>query len=387
MRIVIVVEEFDPEKGYLEYYLAKELETLGNDVSVVTFASSNFSKIRLKEGFDVINVPYFSIIQGYHVPNLQGIVNLFRFMRIKKPDVLHCQPLDSPLSLLLASWKSFFNYKIVGSILTQLNLAFSQWGIKKKMFFSLSRIAVKVFVSKKCAIVYAKTQELAKLLSRSYDVPLRRFQIVPLGSDPKLFKFDLDARTRFRKRLGFSENDVVLVYSGKLDSTKGLDILIKALAPIARNTDEIKLLIIGKGDPLFVNYLNQLISKVGLEKKVVLHPWVNKALIPSLFSASDIGVWPGLSSISIVDAASIGLPLVIARVPVETFAIEGNNGFSFQPGNVTELRKHLQLLIQDSALRKVMGRNSRSLVEQKLNWTSIGKSYLETYTSVCEVPI
>ena len=113
---------------------------------------------------------------------------------------------------------------------------------------------------------------------------------------------------------------------------------------------------------------------------MIFHPWVNRKTLNSLYSASDIGVWPGLSSVSIVDAASSGLPLVIARYPVETYAIENGNGFAFEIDNVEELRRYLEILIYDDKLRKEMGRKSRELVENKLNWKSITTRYLKAYT-------
>ena len=376
------MEEFDSAKSYLEYYLAKELTTLGNGVCVFTFGlSKEKSRIMSTEGFEVINIPHFVTIQGYHVPNLQGLAYILRFIKAKEPDVIHCQPLDSPLSLILFAFKSFYNYKIVGTIMTQLNLVFSPWGLKKKILFSMSKIVVDTFVAKRTEAVIAKTGELARVLSRSYRVPEKKFRIIPLGSDPEIFKFSSEERYRLRKKLGFSDTDVVLVYSGKLDSTKGLDVFLKAFALISINNDGVKLLIIGKGDAKFTEYLKQLVSDLGVGNKVVFQSWVEKTLIPSFYSASDIGVWPGLSSISIVDAASTGLPLVISRCPVETFAIENENGFSFEIGNVQELRRYLEILIRDDGLRKRMGQKSRQLVEQTLNWSSITGKYLTAYTS------
>ena len=84
-------------------------------------------------------------------------------------------------------------------------------------------------------------------------------------------------------------------------------------------------------------------------------------------------------SISIVNAASIGLPLVIADAPVEKFAIENENGFAFKIGDVATLQKILKKLVEDKELRKEMGQKSRQLVEQKLNWKNIASQYLEVY--------
>jgi glycosyltransferase involved in cell wall biosynthesis len=383
MKIAIVVEEFDPNKRYLEYYLARELTKLGHRVYIFTFGwSKGPSRTMLKEGFEVVNVPHFAEIGDYHVPNFRGVAIIFKFIKVEKLDIIHCQPLDSPLSLLFIAWKRLFKYKIVGSIMTQLNLVFSPWNIKKKILFSLSKIVVTEYVEKRSEIIFAKNRELTKLISRSYDVPQNKFRTIPLGADPELFKFDSESRILQRKKLGLSENDVVIVYSGKIDPSKSLDVFVGALAPIVIRNGKVKLLIIGKGELFYTKHLEKLISNLKITNNVIFHPWVNRTMLPSFYSASDIGVWPGLSSISIVDAASTGLPVVIARYPVETYAVENENGFTFEIGNAKELRECLEILVRDDKLRKEMGCRSRLLVEQKLNWRTITLQYLHAYTSV-----
>jgi glycosyltransferase involved in cell wall biosynthesis len=387
LKIVITVEEFDFDKAYLEYHLAKELIRLGHSIYVFTFNCRNkLQRSALSShGLEVVCIPHFVSIHGYHIPSFAGIAYVHKFVKNKRPDIIHCMPLDSPLSLIFIMWKKLFNYKIVGSILTQLNMVFSPWGIKQKILFAISKITVALCVAKESSIVFAKTVELARLLSRSYGVPQDKFRIVSLGSDPSLYEFDFDERIRIRKKLGISESDVVLVYSGKLNYTKGLDVLIRALAPIVVKNNRAKLLIIGKGDVSFVQYLKRLVASLRLKQNVIFHPWIHKNSIPSFYSASDIGVWPGLSSVSIVDAASTGLPLVIARYPVDTFAIENGNGFAFEIGNVEELGTFLKVLIYDSGLRKEMGQKSRLLVEEKLNWRAITQRYIDIYTNVLKL--
>ena len=71
-----------------------------------------------------------------------------------------------------------------------------------------------------------------------------------------------------------------------------------------------------------------------------------------------------------------------AASPIEIYGIEYGNGFTFEPGNVEELRKYLKILIYDDKLRHEMGKKSSLLVKEKLNWASITTSYLDTYSQV-----
>jgi glycosyltransferase involved in cell wall biosynthesis len=310
---------------------------------------------------------------------------LFNLLRVERIDIIHCQPLGSILSLFFIATKNLFNFKIVGSIVTQLNLVFSSWGLGKKILFAFSKIIISHYVAKNTEIIFAKTSGLAKIISRSYNIPQGKFRIIPLGADPELFKFNSEARASIRKKLGMSEDDVIIVYSGKIDSSKRLHILIEALSPIIKRDRRVKLLIIGRGDAEYIELLKKLISDENIAENVIFHPWVDRTMLNSLYSASDIGVWPGLSSISIVEAASSGLPLIIARYPVEIYAVENGNGFTFKIDDVNELRKCLEMLIYDEKLRREMGYKSRKLVEEKLNWKTITLKYLEAYMDARKV--
>jgi len=386
MKVVIGCESFDPRLGYLEKYLAEELSKLGHEVFVITFSGcGRVSRLVLRDHLEVIYIPYtLKIAKSFHIPSFRGIVYIIRFLKEKKPHIVHCQPIGSPLSIVFLLFKNVFGYKVVGSIATQLNIIFSRWNLTKKILFYLSKVIIARYAEKRTEIFFAKTKGLVRILSRIYGVSQDKFRIIPLGTDPELFKFDRKARISVRKKLGISEDDIVVIYSGKINYPKRLHILIEAIAPIIRRNSKVKLLIVGKGDARYVRFLRKLATDMNIIKNVIFHPWVDRKILNSFYSASDIGVWPGLSSISIVDAASSGLPLIISRYPVETYAVENGNGFTFEIDNVKELRKYLEILICNDKLRKEMGRRSRELVERKLNWRTITIEYLKAYASVYE---
>ena len=380
MNIIITVENFDPNKGYLEYYLAKELTELGHKVYVFTFTkNNNISVSTLKEGFQVIRIPYFAVINGYHIPSFNGASYIIKIIKTGKPDVIHAQPLFSPLSLFFISVMRLFNYKIVGSLMTGTFLLNS---IYKRIKFSFVKIITKNYLMDKIDLVFVKNHELMKRVTDSFDIQLEKFCVIPLGADPELFKFSAEARIQLRQLLDLDTNDIVIVYSGKITPTKDIDILIKTLGPIIVGNQKIKFLIVGKGDTAYINYLIRITSDLKISENVIFHPWVHRTKLSDIYSTSDIAVWPGGPSISIVEAASVGLPLIINQSPIEIYAIEFGNGFAFERGNINELKKYLEILINDEKMRREMGLKSRSLIEQKLNWKHITTQYLNAYNRV-----
>ncbi|MEM1510619.1 MAG: glycosyltransferase family 4 protein [Nitrososphaerota archaeon] len=377
MRIVITVEQFDPDKGYTEYYLARELTELGHKVYIFTYGwNKPLSPIMFKEGFQIISIPHIGIVNGYHIPSPRAVAYIIEFIKKEKPDIIHCQPLYSPLSLIFINCRWLSGYRVMGSLITGEYLINS---VVKNLLYILAKMAVEYWIKNKIALFFSISKELKVLLLRLFNIPSQKIRVIPLGADSELFKFDTVVRRKVRVLLGLSDEDVVVVYTGKIIPSKELDVLINAIAPIIKENSKVKLLISGKGDISYMKYLKELCFKLGILNNVIFHPWVHRTKLPEIYSASDIAVWPGGPSISIVEAASVGLPVIIKRSPIEIYAIEYGNGFAFERGNVNELNEYLEALINDNKLRMEMGLKSRLLVEQKLNWKNITKQYLEAY--------
>jgi len=249
MKIIIEVENFDPSSGYLERYLAEGLSKLGHKVYIFTFGKNTKVLREISGVFKVVYIPSIGRVANvFHLPSFNGVLYIIKFLKMEKPNIVHCQPLGSLLSIVFLLFKKGFRYKIVGSIATQLNTVFSPWNFTKTMLFYMSKIFIAHYVEKRTELFFAKTKELAKILSSVYDVSQDKFRIIPLGTDPELFKFNCNSRVSIRKKLGFSKDDILIVYSGKINFSKRLHILIEALSPIIKKDRRVKFLIIGKGD-------------------------------------------------------------------------------------------------------------------------------------------
>lgn len=379
MKIVIVVEEFDPDKGYLEYYLGRELIKLGHRVSILTFGwSKTISKTMLTEGFEVVNIPHVAVVNPYHIPSLSSIAYIIRFIKSENPDIVHCQPLSSPLSLIFVFFQQLFNYKIVGSLITG---EYSINSTTANLKYDLAKIITEHYLKNKTGLFFAKSDGWKKVLLQLFNIPDEKISIIPLGADSELFKFDSEPRISMRNLLGLVADDILVIYTGKIIQSKKLHILLKAMAPIIRKNHKVKLLIVGKGEAHYMEYLKDLSSNLEVSNNVIFNSWVHRTELPKYYSTSDIAVWPGSVSISIIEAASVGLPLIVKRSPIIKYAIAHENGFTFKPDNITELGQCLEKLINNCKLRNDMGKKSRLLVEQKLNWRTITHQYLDAYRS------
>jgi 1,4-alpha-glucan branching enzyme len=81
---------------------------------------------------------------------------------------------------------------------------------------------------------------------------------------------------------------------------------------------------------------------------------------------------------------STGLPVVIPKSKWTNHLLKNENGFSYQEGEIAELRRCIRTLLNNVELRREMGRRGRELVKRELNWSNIAEEYLKIYTSVLE---
>lgn len=312
------------------------------------------------------------------LPKVSKITYIKKFLKKEKPDIIHCQPLFSPISLIFLTLKNYFSYKIVGSLITG---EYSITSFISKIKYITIKLLTEHYIRKKTTYFFVKSEPWKKIILQLFNISPKKIIEIPLGADSDLFKLDLRIRKTMRKELGFSPEEIVIIYSGKIIQTKKLHLLFNAIAPVIKKNSKVKLLIVGRGKQLYLKQLKKIACSLGIAEKIIFHSWVTRRILFKFYNAADIAVWPGSISISIIEAASVGLPVVIKRSPISRYKISNENGLDFKKDNVVELNHCLRQLIMNPRLRERMGQNSRRLVEQKLNWKTIAQQYLESYNS------
>lgn len=124
-----------------------------------------------------------------------------------------------------------------------------------------------------------------------------------------------------RKQLGFSKDDFVIVYSGRINQDKGVSELIDAMLRI-KKTSNIKLMIIGgsffgntNNEDFFIRSLKEK-SKT-LEERIVFTGFIPYEDVPYYLHLADIAVLPSMwdepFGLTIAEALAAGLPLITTR--------------------------------------------------------------------------
>jgi glycosyltransferase involved in cell wall biosynthesis len=387
LRVLHVTNFFDPDVGYAEYYLAKCQLKLGLDIKVLC---SDYSVQGKK-----LQSPGYSIVDGVGVSRLntaflfRGDVCFFNPIRFEQilrefsPEVVYCRSLLAPLSQEILSLKKKYRYKIVGDLITGSGTdAFSR--VSDFGTTLLLRHFLRFWLLSNTDAFCVCSPSIEKWVGNSLKYPKSKIFFVPLGADHELFKPNLQARLKTRALLGLSDNDVVAIHTGKLLPHRRLSDLLIASKSVIEQFPNFKIVFVGKGSPSYERVLKSLVAELRIERNFIKLEPVHRIHLNDFYNAADFAVWPGGFSISMIEAMSSGLPLIIPKSDWTKHYLEYSNGFSFRAGDVGALSSLLRLMVENQELRESLAARSRKLIEDKLNWNSIAKKHIEIYNKCLE---
>ena len=227
----------------------------------------------------------------------------------------------------------------------------------------LKKLAWKAFIRvyRQLDVITTPTKTAADLI-RSLGL---KNLIIPISNGVNLDKFNPQKNGHYLKKRYKLKNEPVLLFVGRLDKEKRIDVLIKAL-PNALTHINAKLIITGKGTER--SSLAKLAKRLGVTKNVIFTGFVADKDLPFLYRIADIFVIASiaeLQSIATMEAMASGLPVVAAAVmALPELVRSGKNGYLFDQGDTATLANQIIRIIKNPPLKKRMSENSLKLIKQ-----------------------
>jgi len=301
------------------------------------------------------------------------------------PDIVHAHGEASFLSVLSVLYKHSLHYKVI--IDSHVALLQTRSILRRALFHILSKNLIYRYLLRKADGYIAVSESSRECLSREWGINYDRIRMIPLGADKFLFSPNITKRKSLRSKLGIDDNEVVVIYAGKIIPSKDIDVLLLALVPLIHRYKNVKVLLVGSGNEEYLSRLRQIANKCKIGDSVLFHSFVDKTILPDFYNVADVGVWPGAPSITILEAMAAGLPIVIPRYDVTNTEnlhhyLEYGNGFDFERGNMNELTGSLEKLVTSKNLRHEMGSKSRKLIVERLGWDTIAKETSSFYSEI-----
>ncbi|MFC2017364.1 glycosyltransferase family 4 protein [Chloroflexota bacterium] len=390
MRILHVIDYFQPKLGYQETFLPKEHAKLGHEVHVVTSErynpivySGNATKLIL--GKRILGAGFF-IEEGIKVWRLKTLFELPHAIWMRgldskiqelKPDIVIMHGIINFSAIRIAKLKKKLgNFKLI----CDDHMAFGASRSRLRILYPLFKWTFSHLIQEAADALVGVADTSKMFMHKTYGIPLERITVIPLGADDELFRFDEAIRQEIRKQLSVNEDDIVFIYAGKIVPVKGPHLLVEAALKLMNGYGKLKVILLGNGAESYIEGIKQAINAQYLKDRFIWHDAVPNKELHKFYSAANVAVWPREASLSMMEAMACNLPIIISDSSEITERVGHDNGLTYHEGDVSDLAGQMERLL-DPELRRKMGQNGRKFVEEGLSWKIIARQFIEIVSS------
>lgn len=221
-----------------------------------------------------------------------------------------------------------------------------------------------------------------------------KIKVIPCGVDLKLFKpVPMSEAKRF---LGLSTEKEFILFVGRIDAIKGIDVLIKAFDYLMSKNfkwkKELGLIIIGGEVDLSIREENQewqrlkkLVVRLGLQEQIAFWGPQRQDLLPYFYSAAQALILPSrYESFSMValEAMACGTTVIASDVGGLPFTIkDGENGFLIPEGDWVGLGEKISEILENQNLKNKIKKKAFTKAKN-FAWPLITQKVLSIYDSL-----
>ena len=251
------------------------------------------------------------------------------------------------------------------------------------------RIRVEGEIAQQADLLIASTTDEADDLVRSYKADPEHIYVVPPGIDLATFQ-PLD-RAEARRKIGYGPGRVLL-FVGRLERLKGVDVAIKALALLRdRDHDDLRLIVLGEdvrdGDESEKERLKAVATSLGVRDRVDFLGSVAHHELPYFYAAADAVVMPSYSEsfgLVALEAQACGRPVVASGVSgLRSVVRDEVSGYLIDGHDPALYAERIGRLLADPELAQQMGMRGR-LLAQRFSWTRTADRLEELFENVIE---
>jgi glycosyltransferase involved in cell wall biosynthesis len=225
--------------------------------------------------------------------------------------------------------------------------------------------------------------EEEKMLAGKYTFGAPVF-VVPLGLDIDEYSYK-SPKGKLFSRFPELNGQKIILFLGRVNFKKGLDVLVNAFAAVARERGDVHLLIAGPDDSDYGKKVTAWLKKENVYKKTTIAGMLQGEEKLEALTYSSVFVLPSYSEnfgIAVLEAMACGLPVVVSeKVNLWPSVVEAKAGLVAPCDAGIFSRKTLNIL-NDDDLAHQMGMNGIALVRNKFSWQEISLKLQSMYSSL-----
>jgi glycosyltransferase involved in cell wall biosynthesis len=386
MKILVVVPALGdiyggPSKSVIE--LTEALGNRGIDVDLVTTNANGVETLDVplncwleKDNYRIQYFPYWAI-QDYKI---SWSLTKWLWNNVKNYDLVHTNAIFS-YAILPAYWacqKNRIPYIVTPrGMLEPWALSYKAW--KKKFYYDLFE---KPALNRANAIQMLASTEARRTESLNIKTP---FTIIPNGVHKQDFE-PLVSPELFYQEFPNTRDKQLIIFLGRIDPKKGLDLLADAMGKIHLNFPLAHLIIAGSDNIGFLPTARQYFADANCLDKVTFTGLLTGELKYSALSAADFYVAPSYSegfSMSVLEGMASGLPCIITT-GCNFPEAEQNKAAYVVDINGSKIANALTQCLQNPNEAKATGQRARTLILEQYTWDTIATKLINTYAAIIE---
>ena len=258
----------------------------------------------------------------------------------------------------------------------------SEWSFQHKGWKKLPyRKAALDKILKNAFALHAITQaEKERIAELGYDTPV---MVAPNGIDPTPFD-ELPDPSAFLEKYPALEGKRVILFMGRLNPNKGLDILAHSFSTLRIQFPDATLLIAGPDEEGTQKKVETILRSEGTLDSVIFTGMLTGEDRLAAMSTADLFVLPSYSegfSIAILEAMAARLPIVITDGCNFPEVADHEAGFVVEASQIP-VAQAIGSLLSDTELRYRMGDHGRKLVTERYTWQAAASKIADKYSSL-----
>jgi len=190
--------------------------------------------------------------------------------------------------------------------------------------------------------------------------------IIPVSNGIDLKRFNLNNNGDYLKeKYKIPANRLSVLYVGRLDKEKRIDMIIAAMPEIIKKVDA-HLVLGGVGKLRYS--LEEQVKNLGLQDRVTFVGFVPDEDLPNLYRLANLFAIAGiaeLQSVVTMEAMASGLPILgVNAVALPELIHDGENGYLFSENNIQELAERAIMILLNKELQAQMSAKSLEIIQR-----------------------
>lgn len=380
MKIVIVTPYYAPAWAYggppkLLHEFAQALKQRGHNVKIISCDVLDHRRSK----------PYYDLIEGISVYRLKTLSNTLAWKQkiflplgatryltktLKNVDFVFCSDLRHLLNISVYKVCKKFNIPYSIAAYGEISITHDWKSIFKKIYDVLYGYRI----AKKARFLLAQTKHEMEAYKK-YVGSQKSITLFPLALDMSPFK-KLPPKNSFRQKFNLSSHDKVVLFVGRFNAYKGIDLLLKSVTALRKKLPRLKLVLVGRDDG-YLSEINKTIKILNLENMVIItSPLFNDDVIAAYSDADVFVITPPHSeetSLASLAALACGCPVIVNENCQIPWLDANKAGITIKAHKKPE--KALQTMLSSAKLRQQMSHHARILAFKKYNWEQRAKDF------------